>query len=371
MKNTKTINTRSIITLVLIFSILAMPFYTQAASEKKEPVSFSATAPSVTVPITSPNVSNTSFSIGTTPVNTVPVAVADEYKVYTEEKLYTNEVKEGVLRNDYDKNNDILEAVYGSGLSTSATVFPLKLNYGTLFEFNSDGTFTYVANSAGGDDEFSYRAYDGKVYSNVVSVVIYVGKRVIPTPDPDVLGCMDTSANNYNSSANVDDGTCTYTSGGSGDGNGGTFTPNSDDEDLEPELINEETEEGSILGDIVFADGLYRCEDDKIFSFTDNVKTYVPDLLTLGKYHFGEDVNYATCEDIANIPEVLGDNTKEECVTNFKPVKKDLFRGTNMKIYAWLNSTAHYVSSLEELARDFFGIEIINLCQTTVDDLVK
>ncbi len=47
-------------------------------------------------------------------------------------------------------------------------------------------------------------------------------------PSPSVIGCMDANANNYNSNASIDDGSCTYTGTGNHPINSLWFVPNSD-----------------------------------------------------------------------------------------------------------------------------------------------
>jgi len=136
--------------------------------------------------------------------------------------------------------------------------------------------------------------------------------------------------------------------------------------DTEEPIVDEN---GEVLGEKVsgLVDGLFRCEDHKIFSIKDNVKTYVPDWKTLFENYLGEKINYATCEDIASIPEVLGDNTKKECVVDRKFVNGELIRGSNMRIYVIKNGQKVYISSLEELARDYLGKEIFNVCDDVLE----
>jgi VCBS repeat-containing protein len=70
----------------------------------------------------------------------------------------------GVLANDADEDQDPISAVLVSG-PTHGQLTP-----------NADGTFTYTpAANFNGEDTFTYRAYDGQVYSNVATVTITVG----------------------------------------------------------------------------------------------------------------------------------------------------------------------------------------------------
>jgi len=71
--------------------------------------------------------------------------------------------KPGVLGNDYDVDGDPLTSVLVSGPA-----------HGTL-ALNPDGSFTYTpAENFCGEDSFTYKAYDGALYSNVATVRITV-----------------------------------------------------------------------------------------------------------------------------------------------------------------------------------------------------
>ncbi|HEX9985548.1 MAG TPA: Ig-like domain-containing protein [Thermoanaerobaculia bacterium] len=105
------------------------------------------------------NVATVTITIS--PVNDAPVAVADNYSVAEGGTL--NIAAPGVLGNDTDAE--------GSGLT--ATLVTTTTN-GTL-TFNADGSFTYVHD--GGEtttDSFSYKANDGSLDSNTVTVTIAV-----------------------------------------------------------------------------------------------------------------------------------------------------------------------------------------------------
>jgi hypothetical protein len=95
-------------------------------------------------------------------VNGPPVAVADSYNVTKNTTLIIP--SPGVLGNDTDPEGDPLTAV--------RVVLP---HHGTLTTFNSNGSFTYtpIANYVG-LDTFTYKAYDGRLYSNIVTVTLNV-----------------------------------------------------------------------------------------------------------------------------------------------------------------------------------------------------
>lgn len=95
------------------------------------------------------------------PVNDAPIAVNDAYTVIEDQALSVP--APGVLTNDGDVDLDVLSAV----LTTSTTS-------GTL-TFNSNGSFLYTPNPGYvGQDSFTYRAWDGNLYSNTATVTINV-----------------------------------------------------------------------------------------------------------------------------------------------------------------------------------------------------
>jgi VCBS repeat-containing protein len=100
-------------------------------------------------------------TIHVTCVNDAPVARDDSYTTTEDTPLVV--AKPGVLDNDYDVDGDSLTAVLVSGPA-----------HGTL-TLNSDGSFTYTpAENFCGEDSFTYKAYDGELYSNVATVTIHV-----------------------------------------------------------------------------------------------------------------------------------------------------------------------------------------------------
>lgn len=103
-------------------------------------------------------------NITVTPVNDAPVAVADSIQVNeggTATVLVSGATS--VLANDSDAENDSLSAVLVSGPTN-----------GTL-TLNANGTFSYTHNgSETTTDSFTYRANDGTVNGNIVTVTINV-----------------------------------------------------------------------------------------------------------------------------------------------------------------------------------------------------
>lgn len=95
------------------------------------------------------------------PANNAPVANNDSYSINEDTAL--NVASPGVLANDTDSDFDTLSAVLVSGPG-----------HGSL-TLNSNGSFSYtpVVNYSGADS-FTYRAFDGKAYSNPAAVSITV-----------------------------------------------------------------------------------------------------------------------------------------------------------------------------------------------------
>ncbi|MFA5309024.1 MAG: Ig-like domain-containing protein, partial [Dehalococcoidales bacterium] len=95
------------------------------------------------------------------PANTAPVAVNDTYNTNKDTALIVP--APGVLANDTDANGDTLTTVLAGNVS-----------HGTL-ALNSSGAFVYnPASGYTGTDSFTYKANDGKVNSNTVTVTITV-----------------------------------------------------------------------------------------------------------------------------------------------------------------------------------------------------
>ncbi len=101
-------------------------------------------------------------------LNVAPVAVSDTYSATQDTARVVS--APGVLANDTDANDDPLTAIKVSNPSHGTVVL------------NANGSFTYTPNSAySGDDSFSYKANDGLLDSNTVSVIIHVNA-ITPPP---------------------------------------------------------------------------------------------------------------------------------------------------------------------------------------------
>ena len=100
-------------------------------------------------------------NITVNPINDAPVAVGENYS--TNEDVTLNVPTLGVLGNDSDIEGDALTAILVSDVSN-----------GTL-TLNADGSFTYVPDANYfGPDSFTYKANDGALDSNMVTVSITV-----------------------------------------------------------------------------------------------------------------------------------------------------------------------------------------------------
>ena len=98
-------------------------------------------------------------------VNDAPVAVADAYSTAEDTPLNVNAAS-GVLANDTDVDtpHSSLTAVLVSGPSNAASFF-----------LNADGSFSYTPNpNFSGSDSFQYKANDGSLDSNTVTVSLTV-----------------------------------------------------------------------------------------------------------------------------------------------------------------------------------------------------
>jgi VCBS repeat-containing protein len=100
-------------------------------------------------------------SITVNAVNDAPVAYPDSYT--TNEDVTLTITAPGVLGNDVDVDGDTLTAVKVTDPTHGAVTL------------NSNGGFTYIPSSNYyGSDAFTYKAYDGTVYSNTVSVSLTI-----------------------------------------------------------------------------------------------------------------------------------------------------------------------------------------------------
>ncbi|MBX3407743.1 MAG: tandem-95 repeat protein [Phycisphaeraceae bacterium] len=103
-------------------------------------------------------------------VNDPPSAENDEYTINEDTTL--NVGAPGVLSNDTDPNGDDLTAVLETGPA-----------HAQAFTFNADGSFTYTPTlNFNGVDTFTYRAFDGALFSNIATVTI----NIAPINDPPV-----------------------------------------------------------------------------------------------------------------------------------------------------------------------------------------
>ncbi|HVO31962.1 MAG TPA: cadherin-like domain-containing protein, partial [bacterium] len=100
-------------------------------------------------------------SINVTPVNDAPVGSADAYTT-AEDTPLTVSAGAGVLANDVDVDSSITAVLVSS------------VSHGTL-TFAADGSFTYTPSANyNGSDLFTYKAFDGALFSGVVTVSITV-----------------------------------------------------------------------------------------------------------------------------------------------------------------------------------------------------
>nr|MBA2280968.1 tandem-95 repeat protein [Acidimicrobiia bacterium] len=116
------------------------------------------------------------------PPNYAPVAVADSY-AGDQDVVLDRTAAVGVLANDTDANDDVLEA----RLVTTTLQGSLVLR--------SDGSFTYTPVALfSGTDTFTYTASDGTVDSEAVTVTIAVNTTVLPNTAPTAVADSYTTA---------------------------------------------------------------------------------------------------------------------------------------------------------------------------------
>jgi hypothetical protein len=96
------------------------------------------------------------------PVNDAPVASDDNYVTPPDTQLTVNNI-EGLLANDNDVDQDAIDAV----LVDNVTSGSLTLNTDGSFAYNPNPGFT-------GTDQFTYRATDGTLNSNLATVILSV-----------------------------------------------------------------------------------------------------------------------------------------------------------------------------------------------------
>jgi hypothetical protein len=121
-------------------------------------------------------------SITVTNVNDAPVANSDSYATNSNATL--NVPAPGVLGNDSD--------IDGPSLSSQLVT---NVSHGTL-ALQGDGSFSYTPGlDFEGTDSFTYHAYDGAAYSNVVTVTITVHDTVAPVLTSSVAISLISSTN--------------------------------------------------------------------------------------------------------------------------------------------------------------------------------
>ncbi len=99
--------------------------------------------------------------VSKTSLENPPVAVNDAYSTNEDTQLVV--IVPGVLENDSDANGDSLTVFWVSGPT-----------HGNL-ALNENGSLTYLPGAGyTGSDSFTYKAYDGKLYSNIATVTITV-----------------------------------------------------------------------------------------------------------------------------------------------------------------------------------------------------
>jgi VCBS repeat-containing protein len=114
-------------------------------------------------------------TVNVTPVDDAPVAAADTYGVVSVNTLTVP--APGVLTNDTDVEGDTLHAVLVSGPAHALS-----------FTLNADGSFSYQhdnANDSSPSDSFTYKANDGTLDSNIVTVTINITYNLRPVGSPD------------------------------------------------------------------------------------------------------------------------------------------------------------------------------------------
>jgi large repetitive protein len=123
------------------------------------------------------NVATVSITINA--VNDAPVAQPDSYATNEDTTLTVN--APGVLANDSDVDSPTIHAVLVTGASNGAV------------NLNADGSFIYTPNANfNGTDTFTYKANDGSLDSNIVTVTITVAA----VNDPPALSAPSSVATN-------------------------------------------------------------------------------------------------------------------------------------------------------------------------------
>ncbi|HET7142950.1 MAG TPA: Ig-like domain-containing protein [Anaerolineales bacterium] len=126
------------------------------------PTSTSTPVPTNT-PTSTPAPTNTPTPTNTPAPNRLPVANNDSYSMHLSNVVLTVPAP-GVLGNDTDADGDPLTAVLVTGPTHGALTL------------NTNGGFTYIPTTSllTFSDSFTYKAFDGKGYSNIATVTIQV-----------------------------------------------------------------------------------------------------------------------------------------------------------------------------------------------------
>lgn len=135
------------------------------------PGSNQAGSHSVTVRVTDVNGQSATqaFSVSVANLNQAPAATSNTYSMTAGATLSVT--APGVLGNDSDADGDALTAVLASGTSSGSLVL------------NGVGSFSYTPKTGfSGSDSFSYRAFDGALYSGIATVSITVNAAVNSPP---------------------------------------------------------------------------------------------------------------------------------------------------------------------------------------------
>src|SRR5258706_2854530 len=137
------------------------PTSTPGPTNTPAPTLTNTPIPNTPTPTVGPT--NTPTPTNTVAPNNLPVANNDSYSMHLSNVILTVPAP-GVLGNDTDADGDHLTAV----VVTNPTNGALTLN--------ADGSFTYVPTTSllTFSDSFTYKAFDGKGYSNVATVTIQV-----------------------------------------------------------------------------------------------------------------------------------------------------------------------------------------------------
>jgi hypothetical protein len=97
--------------------------------------------------------------------NSSPIGMADSFAIWPGEILEVDR-EEGLLKNDFDIDGNLMEAVLSFGSGTT---------HGSI-QLHPDGSFHYTPEpSFSGDDFFMYYLDDGRAYSTLVPVSLHVG----------------------------------------------------------------------------------------------------------------------------------------------------------------------------------------------------